>query len=65
MENEIITLEDLKKCVDWLYKNKINDDKDGYREGYMEGYMDALYDMAATLGNDEELADYHELVENN
>ncbi len=58
MENEIITLEDLKTCVDWLFKNKTNQD-------YKEGYLDALYDMAATLGNDEELADYHDMVENN
>ncbi len=56
MEIEQITFEDLKKCVDWLYKTKDNKE-------YQEGYMDALFDMAATLGSDEELADYQELVE--
>ncbi len=61
MENEIITLKDLKKCVDWLYKAKDNNRDVDYREGY----LDALYDMAATLGKDEELADYHDMVEAN
>lgn len=56
--NEIITFDDLKKCVDWVFKTEKT-------EEYREGYLDALYDMAATLGNDEELADYHELVEKN
>ncbi len=55
MENEQITFEDLKKCVDWLYKTKDNKE-------YQEGYMDALYDMAATLGEDEELDKYHDMV---
>lgn len=56
--NEQITFDDLKTCVDWLFKHTSNQD-------YREGYMDALYDMAATLGNDEELADYHDTMENN
>ena len=58
MEKEEINLEDFKICVNWLFKaNKPHD--------YRYGYMEALYDMAAKLGLDEELSDYHNLMENN
>ena len=54
IEKPEIKFTDLKMCVDWIFK------KEDTTEKYKEGYMDALFDMAATLGMDEELDAYED-----
>ena len=60
IEKPEIKFADLKLCADWIYKKETTRQT---TEQYKEGYMDALYDMAATLGIDEELADYEEVLQ--